>query len=77
MTFYAGSKLRVVDLDITLTAAADAVTFADAKDGVLGIRMRPVCRNTEAAGTSPTPTDWRASGNCGAGPPIGAITPAR
>jgi hypothetical protein len=49
MTFYAGSKLRVVDLDITLTAA-EAVTFGDAKDGVLGIRMRPVLQETGGSG---------------------------
>jgi len=49
MTFYADPKLRIVDFDITLTAAADAVTFGDAKDGLFGIRMRPVLQ--EAGGT--------------------------
>jgi hypothetical protein len=49
MTFYADPKLRVIDFDITLTAAADAVTFGDAKDGAFGIRMRPVLQ--EAGGT--------------------------
>ena len=50
MTFYAGSKLRIVDLDITLTAAAEAVTFGDAKDGLLGIRMRPALEETGGSG---------------------------
>jgi len=50
MTFYAGSKLRIVDLDITLTAAAEAVTFGDAKDGALGIRMRPALQENGGSG---------------------------
>jgi hypothetical protein len=50
MTFYAGSKLRIVDLDITLTAAAEAVTFGDAKDGVLGIRLRPALQEAGGSG---------------------------
>jgi Methane oxygenase PmoA len=41
MTFYAGQPNRVFDIEITLTAN-QAVTFGDGKDGVLGIRMRPV-----------------------------------
>jgi hypothetical protein len=41
MTFYSGNADRVFDLDITLTAKQD-VTFGDGKDGVLGMRMRPV-----------------------------------
>ena len=49
MIFYADPKLRLIDFDITLTAAADAVTFGDAKDGAFGIRMRPVLQ--EAGGT--------------------------
>ncbi|MGO9013100.1 MAG: PmoA family protein [Bryobacteraceae bacterium] len=49
MTFYADPKLRIIDFDITLTAAADPVTFGDAKDGAFGIRMRPILR--EAGGT--------------------------
>jgi hypothetical protein len=41
MTFYAGTRdARIVDFDITLRAEV-AATFADAKDGVFGIRMRP------------------------------------
>jgi hypothetical protein len=38
MTFYSGGPNRMVDFDITLTAL-DNVTFADAKDGVFGIRV--------------------------------------
>jgi len=49
MTFYADPKVRIIDLDITLTAVDGAVTFGDAKDGALGIRMRPVL--DEAGGT--------------------------
>ena len=41
MTFYADKAVRIFDLDITLTAKED-VTFGDGKDGVLGIRLRPV-----------------------------------
>ncbi len=33
--------LRIIDLDISLTAAAKIVSFGDAKDGVLGIRLAP------------------------------------
>ena len=50
MTFYAGAKARIVDLDITLTAAAEKVVFGDAKDGLLGIRMRPVLQETGGNG---------------------------
>jgi hypothetical protein len=49
MTFYADPRLRIIDIDITLTAAADAVTFGDAKDGAFGVRMRPILQ--EAGGT--------------------------
>ncbi len=38
MTFSGDSKLRTIDLDITLTAVT-AVKLGDAKDGVLGIRL--------------------------------------
>ncbi len=41
MTFYADPKERMFDVDITLTALQQA-TFGDAKDGVFGIRMRPI-----------------------------------
>lgn len=50
MTFYADPKLRIIDFDITLTAAADAVNFGDAKDGLFGIRMRPVLQETGGTG---------------------------
>ena len=41
MTFYSDRKSRTFDVDITLTAL-QPVTFGDAKDGVFGIRMRPI-----------------------------------
>lgn len=41
MTFYAQPDLRTIDFDITLTAVKP-VTFGDAKDGVFGMRLRPV-----------------------------------
>jgi hypothetical protein len=49
MAFHGGAKTRMIDFDITLTAADGAVTFGDAKDGAFGIRMRPVLE--EAGGT--------------------------
>jgi len=42
MTFYADPKVRMFDVDITLTALKDPVTFGDGKDGAFGIRLRPV-----------------------------------
>src|SRR5258707_6659061 len=42
MTFYGDSEVRMFDVDIPLTALADLVTFGDGKDGVFGIRLRPV-----------------------------------
>lgn len=50
MTFYADPKLRMIDFDITLTAASAAVTFGDAKDGGFGIRVRPVLQETGGTG---------------------------
>jgi hypothetical protein len=47
MTFYADPKLRTIDFDITLSPAGE-VTFGDGKDGVFGIRIRPVLQ--EAGG---------------------------
>ncbi len=39
-TFIARPKLRIIDFDITLTAATKVV-FGDSKDGVFGIRLNP------------------------------------
>lgn len=39
MVFYGGAKNRVIDFDITLTAASGEVTMGDAKDGGFGIRV--------------------------------------
>ncbi len=49
MTFYADPALRTIDLDITLTALKE-VTFGDEKDGVLGIRLRPVLQEEGGTG---------------------------
>jgi len=40
MTFRKTPTLRIIDVDLTLTAAGD-VTFGDAKDGAFGIRLAP------------------------------------
>ncbi len=48
-TFYADKDQRTFDLDITLTAVAK-VTFGDEKDGVLGIRLRPVLQEDKGTG---------------------------
>lgn len=49
MTFYDDPALRTIDLDITLTAA-QKVVFGDAKDGVLGVRLRPVLQEDTGTG---------------------------
>jgi len=49
MTFYADRSLRVVDFDITLTAV-QKVVFGDSKDGVFGIRLRPVLQEDVGSG---------------------------
>ena len=50
MTFYAADpKLRIVDFDITLTAV-DKLTLADGKDGLFGIRIRPVLQERRGTG---------------------------
>ena len=49
MTFYADPKLRTIDLDVKLTALETA-TFGDEKDGLLGIRMRPVLQEQGGTG---------------------------
>ncbi len=41
MTFSATNKLRIIDVNILLTASAD-VTLGDAKDGTFGIRLNPL-----------------------------------
>jgi len=42
MTFYGDPKVRMFDVDITLTALKEPVTFGDGKDGAFGIRLRPI-----------------------------------
>jgi hypothetical protein len=49
MTFYAGDKVRMMDFDITLTPL-EKVVFGDSKDGVFGIRMRPVLQEDKGTG---------------------------
>jgi hypothetical protein len=48
-TFYADPSLRTIDFDITLTAVTK-VEFGDEKDGVFGIRMRPVLQEDKGTG---------------------------
>jgi hypothetical protein len=38
-TFYSGPRLRIVDFDITLTAANEKVVFGDTKEGAFAIRL--------------------------------------
>jgi hypothetical protein len=49
MTFYAEPALRTIDFDITLTAI-QKLTFGDTKDGVFGIRLRPVLQEDIGSG---------------------------
>jgi len=49
MTFHDDPTLRIIDFDITLTAV-DKVTFGDSKDGLFGIRMRPVLQEDKGTG---------------------------
>jgi hypothetical protein len=49
MTFYADPSQRVIDFDITLTAV-QKVTFSDEKDGVFGIRLRPILQEDKGTG---------------------------
>ena len=49
MTFYADPNLRTVDFDITLTAV-QKVTFGDEKDGVFGVRLRPILQEDKGTG---------------------------
>jgi Methane oxygenase PmoA len=49
ITFYDQPNLRTIDFDITLTAT-DKVTFGDGKDGVFGMRLRPVLQEDKGTG---------------------------
>src|SRR5262249_53537173 len=49
MTFHADPKLRIIDFDITLTAV-QKVTFGDEKDGLFGVRLRPVLQEDKGTG---------------------------
>jgi hypothetical protein len=49
MTFYAEPSQRTIDFDITLTAL-DKTEFGDQKDGVFGIRLRPVLQEDSGSG---------------------------
>lgn len=49
MTFHDDPKLRIVDMDVTLTAVKPVV-FGDTKDGVFGIRLRPVLQEEAQKG---------------------------
>ena len=49
MTFRADPSLRIIDLDITLTAAGKVV-FGDSKDGAFGIRLRPGLQEDTGSG---------------------------
>ena len=53
-------KLRTVDLDITLTAAAKVV-FGDSKDGTLGIRIAPALQEDKVVKTKGQP-NWTIPG---------------
>ncbi|SPE29684.1 conserved exported hypothetical protein [Candidatus Sulfopaludibacter sp. SbA6] len=48
-TFYADTNLRTIDFDITLTAV-QKVTFGDEKDGVFGLRLRPILQEDKGTG---------------------------
>src|SRR5215831_12188596 len=49
MTFYNDPSLRTIDFDITLTAV-EKVVFGDEKDGMFGIRLRPVLQEDKGSG---------------------------
>jgi hypothetical protein len=49
MTFHSDPTLRIIDFDITLTAATK-VTFGDSKDGTFGLRIAPVLQEAASAG---------------------------
>ena len=49
MTFHSHPTLRIIDFDITLTAATN-VTFGDSKDGTFGLRIAPVLQEAASGG---------------------------
>lgn len=49
MTFYSDPANRIIDFDITLTAVQN-VKFGDEKDGVFGIRLRPILQEDKGTG---------------------------
>jgi hypothetical protein len=49
IAFYDQPDRRTIDFDITLTAL-DTVTFGDGKDGVFGMRLRPVLQEDKGTG---------------------------
>jgi hypothetical protein len=53
MTFRKTPTLRIVDLDLTLTAVSD-VTFGDAMDGAFGIRLAPALQEPGTAAKGAT-----------------------
>ena len=55
MTFTAEGDLRMIDFDINLKALTN-LTFGDAKDGVLGIRLARVLQEVAAGGKGVTDT---------------------
>lgn len=50
MTFRGDANSRVIDLDLTLKATAEKVTFGDAKDGTLGLRLAAALNEAPAKG---------------------------
>jgi hypothetical protein len=58
MVFYSDPKLRIIDLEITLTAAED-VTFGDTKEGAFAIRLAETL--TEKKGGRIVDADGRAT----------------
>jgi len=59
--FYAHPKLRVVDIDITLTAVTKVV-FGDSKDGSLGIRLAPALQEDKLIKGDKSKTTWTVPG---------------
>jgi hypothetical protein len=49
MTFHDDPNLRIIDFDVTLSPV-EKVTFGDTKDGVFGIRLRPVLQEDKGTG---------------------------